>query len=182
LLPFVRAGLEQGERAYHVLPAKYREEHLDQLRGAGIDVEKAQQTRQLEIALPEETYLLHGAFSKDGMLALIQEALKASQRLGFPITRLVAHAETVLEDWSNVNDWIEYEMRLNDVLPRYDDPVICTYDANLLNGSLALDILRTHPVAVTGGVLHENPFYARPEEFLTQLLGRAGGLPKAYRA
>ena len=52
LLPFVRAGLEGGERAYHVLPGKYRDEHLEQLRNAGIDVEKAQQTRQLEIALP----------------------------------------------------------------------------------------------------------------------------------
>jgi hypothetical protein len=182
LLPFVRAGLEQGERAYHVLPDRYRNEHLEQLRGAGIDVEKAQQTRQLEIVLPEESYLSGGSFSKDSMLALIQAALKAGQALGFPLTRLVAHAETVLEDWSNVNDWIEYEMRLNDVLPRYDDPVICTYDANLLNGSLALDILRTHPVAVIGGVLHENPFYAHPQEFLTQLLGRTGALPKAYRA
>ena len=51
LLPFVRAGLEGGERAYHVLPGKYRDEHLEQLRSAGIVVEKAQQTRQLEIAL-----------------------------------------------------------------------------------------------------------------------------------
>src|ERR1700716_1420947 len=27
-------------------------------------------------------------------------------------------------------------MRLNEVLPRYADPVICTYDANLLNATL----------------------------------------------
>jgi hypothetical protein len=98
-------------------------------------VEKAQQTRQLEVVLPEESYLSGGRFSKEAMLALIQAALKAGQALGFPLTRLIAHAETVLYDWSKVNDWIEYEMRLNDVLPRYDDPVICTYDANLLNGS-----------------------------------------------
>ena len=26
LLPFVRDGLERGERAYHVLPSRYREE------------------------------------------------------------------------------------------------------------------------------------------------------------
>jgi hypothetical protein len=182
LLPFVRAGLEHGERAYHVLPGRYRVEHLAQLRSAGIDVEKARQTRQLEIVLPEESYLSGGRFSKEAMLALIQAALKAGQALGFPLTRLIAHAETVLYDWSKVNDWIEYEMRLNDVLPRYDDPVICTYDANLLNGSLALDILRTHLVAVVGGVLHENPFYSRPEKFLAQLRGRAGALPKAYRA
>lgn len=45
-------------------------------------------------------------------------------------------------------------MRLNEVLPNYDDPVICTYDVDLLSSNLAIDILRTHPVAVTGGFLH----------------------------
>ena len=38
LLPFVRDGLERGERAYHVRPSRYRDEHLEQLRSAGIDV------------------------------------------------------------------------------------------------------------------------------------------------
>ena len=52
LLPFVRDGLERGERAYHVLDARYRQEHLDQLRSAGIDVRAAQQRRQLEVATP----------------------------------------------------------------------------------------------------------------------------------
>ena len=37
LLPFVRDGIDRGERAYHVLPAQYRQEHLEQLRSAGID-------------------------------------------------------------------------------------------------------------------------------------------------
>jgi hypothetical protein len=173
LLPFVRDGLERGERAYHVLPSQYREEHLEQLRSA-----------ELEVATPQETYLRGGCFNKDAMLALIQEALKTGATLGFPLTRLIAHAETVLwhpEDWSTVNEWIEYETRLNDVLPRYDDPVICTYDANLLNGSIAVDILRTHPVAIIGGLLYENPFFVPPQEFLRQVRQRSGAPPKAYR-
>jgi hypothetical protein len=181
LLPFIRDGLTSGERAYHVLPAKYRDEHLDRLRSAGVDVEDAQRRRQLEVALPEETYLRGGRFDKDAMIELIQEALTTGATLGFPLTRLVAHAETVLDDWSSVNEWLEYEMRLNDVLPRYDDPVICAYDANLLNGSMAFDVLRTHPVAIIGGVLHENPFFARPRQFFRELRGRGKALPRPYR-
>jgi hypothetical protein len=96
LLPFVRAGLEQGERAYHVLPDRYRDEHLEQLRGAGIDVEKAQQTRQLEIALPDETYLLHGTFSKEGMRALIRRLSKRNRHWGF---RLPAWLHTRKLSW-----------------------------------------------------------------------------------
>ena len=164
LLPFVRDGLERGERAYHILPSQQRAEYLDQLRSAGIDVATAQQRGQLNVVTSEETYLRGGHFSMEGMLTQIQEALEAGARLGFPLTRLLGHPELVLEDLSGVNlsgvnEFIEYEMRLNDVLPSYDDPVICLYDTNLLNGTLAVDILRTHPVAIIGGLLYENPFF-----------------------
>jgi len=115
------------------------------------------------------------------MLSCIQEGLKAGAALGFPLTRLIAHAETALEDWSSINDWVEYEARLNDVLPRYDDPVVCTYDANLLSATLAIDILRTHPVVVIGGVLHENPFFVPPEEFLREFATRSPEPPAPYR-
>ena len=182
LLPFVRDGLERGERAYHVLPARYRQEHLDQLRSAGIDVRAAQQRRQLEAATPEEVYLRNGRFSKEAMLEVIQEALKAGPTLGFPLTRLIAHAEAVLQDGSVANEWIEYETRLNDVLPHYHDPVICTYDANLLNGAIAVDILRTHPVVIIGGRLYENPFFVPPTKFLPEIVGRSGKSPKPYRS
>jgi hypothetical protein len=77
-----------------------------------------------------------------------------------------------VDDWSSGNEWVEYEMRLNDVLPNYDDPVICTYDANLLTANLALDILRTRPVAIIGGVLIENSFFSRPQEFLREIRQR----------
>jgi hypothetical protein len=166
LLPFVRDGLERGERAYHVFPASYLDRHFEQLRSAGIDVAGAKHRRQLEVASAEEICLPRGHFDKDSMLALIPAALESGTALGFPLTRMIVHATTVLEEWSRVNEWIEFEARLNDVLPRYDDPVICAYDANLLNGAIAVDILRTHPVAIIGGLLHENPFFVSPQEFL----------------
>jgi hypothetical protein len=37
-----------------------------------------------------------------------------------------------------------------------------------------------HPVAIIGGVLHENPFFSPPQEFLRQVLDRSGP-PRAYR-
>jgi DcmR-like sensory protein len=181
LLPFVRDGLQRGERAYHLLPSQYRPEHLEQLRSAGIDVEAAQRRGQLEVATSQETYLRGDRFNKDAAIALMQEVLKTGATLGFPLTRLIAHAETVLEDWSRVNDWIEYEARVNDLLECYDDPVICTYDANLLNGTIAVDILRTHPVAIIGGLLHQNPFFVPPQELLSQVLQRTSAPPKPYR-
>ena len=180
LLPFICDGINCGQRAFHVLPSRHKQDHIQRLRNAGIDVERAQATRQLELALPEDTYLKSGRFNKDAMLVIIQEALIAGNALGFPLTRMVAHAETAVEDWASGQDWVEYEMRLNSVLPSYDDPVICTYDANLLNANLAIDILRTHPVAIIGGVLIENSFFSRPEEFLREVRERTAP-PQPHR-
>jgi hypothetical protein len=46
------------------------------------------------------------------------------------------------------------------LLPNYDDPVICTYDVNLLSAPVA-DILRTHPMVIIGGILVGNNFFTR---------------------
>ena len=114
------------------------------------------------------------------MLAIIQEALKAGTALGFPLTRMIAHAETAVDDWKSGNEWVEYEMRLNDVLPNYDDPVICTYDVNLLTAPLAIDILRTHPMVIIGSVLVENAFFTHPDDFIREVQSRTGPT-QAYR-
>jgi len=57
------------------------------------------------------------------MLALIEEVLQAGTAQGFPLTRLVANMEWALEDRPGVDDIVEYETRLNYVLPKYDDAV-----------------------------------------------------------
>lgn len=64
LLPFTCDGLNCGQRAFHVLPSQHRANHLQRLRDVGVDVERAQESRQLEVALPEETYLRGGASTR----------------------------------------------------------------------------------------------------------------------
>jgi len=36
-----------------------------------------------------------------------------------------------------------------------------------------MDILRTHPMAIIGGILQENPYFVPPDEFLAELRERA---------
>jgi len=123
LLPFIKEGFEHGDKAFHVVDPNLRSEHLRRLKEAGIDVEQAQQKGQLEVRRWEEAYLRDGHFDQDRMLALIEEKLTAGKREGFPLTRLVANMEWALEDRPGVADIVEYETRLNYVLPKYDDAV-----------------------------------------------------------
>ncbi|MGH9173943.1 MAG: MEDS domain-containing protein, partial [Vicinamibacterales bacterium] len=94
------------------------------LGAAGIDVRASEATGQLEVIHWEDAYLRGGRFDQDAMLALIEEVLNGGRQQGFPLTRLVAHMEWALEDFPGVDDLVEYETRLNYVLPRYKDPVI----------------------------------------------------------
>jgi hypothetical protein len=124
LLPFIKEGIERGQKAFHIVDPKQREDHLARLRTAGIDTEATEKSGQLEVKRWEEAYLREGHFDQDAMLALIEEVLKSGPKQGFSLTRLVAHMEWALEDRPGVNDLVEYETRLNYVLPKYKDPVI----------------------------------------------------------
>ncbi len=124
LLPFIKEGFERGERAFHIIDPKLREEHLKRLSSAGIDVASAEQSGQFDLRNWADAYLRDGHFDQERMLALIQEVLEGGKSQGFALTRLVAHMEWALEDRPGVNDLVEYETRLNYILPRYKDPVI----------------------------------------------------------
>jgi hypothetical protein len=80
--------------------------------------------------------------------------------------------EWALEDLPGVHDIVEYEARLNYILPKYDDVVVCTYDVTRFSASVVMDIMRTHPQVIVGGVLRPNQFYAPPDEFLRELRDR----------
>jgi len=106
------------------------------------------------------------------MLDLIQRVLAEGKQQGFGLTRLWANMEWALEELPGVHDIVEYEARLNQVLPKYDDVVVCTYDITKFSAAVVMDILRTHPEVIIGGTLQKNPFYVPPEEFLQELQTR----------
>ncbi|MGR9046278.1 MAG: MEDS domain-containing protein [Gammaproteobacteria bacterium] len=168
LLPFIKEGLDRGEKAFHVVDPKLRHEHLRHLESVGIETGTVEQSGQLELRNWHEAYLIDGHFDQDRMLTLLQSVLDEARQDGFPLTRLVAHMEWALEDRPGVNDIVEYETRLNYFLHKYPDPVVCVYDLAQF-GACVIDILRTHPMVIIGGVLQENPFFVPPDDFLREL-------------
>jgi hypothetical protein len=173
LLPFVVEGLERGERGVNVVP-KAREDHVGRLRAAGVDVESAVARHQLQVLHSEDTYLRDGKFDQDAMLSKLPGLLDEGRKHGYARTRLVAHAEFVLTDEVDAHAFVEYEARLNHVLPDYPDVVICTYDLGQVGAVSALDALRTHPMVIIAGVLRKNPYYMQPDAFIGELREREG--------
>jgi hypothetical protein len=172
LRSFFKDGFDRGDKAFHLVDPELREEHLRRLAEAGINVQEAMDTGQLEVRRWQDAYLLGDHFDQNAMLALIEEVLQSADTAGYPLTRLLAHMEWALLDKPGVDNLVEYETRLNYVLPKYNDPVICTYDLSKFPASLVMDIMRTHPVVIIGGILQENPFFVPPDQFLLELQER----------
>ena len=123
LLPFMKEGFTHGDRAFHIVKDDHRGEHRRVLEAEGIPVSDAERNGQLEIRRWEDAYLIDGHFDQYRMLALIEEVLREGKTRGYPLTRLVANMEWALEDRPGVTDIVEYETRLNYILPKYDDAV-----------------------------------------------------------
>lgn len=171
LLPFVQEGFEQRDKIFQIVDGRKREERLRRIAALGVDVASAEESGQLEVHPWENAYLRGGRFDQHAMLALLEEVLgQGKERFGF--TRLWANMEWSLEDFPGVDDIVSYESRLNQVTSRFDDVVVCTYDLDRFSAAVVMDVLRTHPQVIVGGILQENPFYVAPERFLRELRER----------
>jgi hypothetical protein len=172
LLPFMKEGFERGEKAVHVINSGRRSDHLRRLAAEGIDVTAAEQSGQLELRCNTEIYLRDGRFDQDRMLEIFEHLASGNAPGGFPLSRITCRMDWAVEDRSRVDQVIEFESRVNEVWQRHSDAVICTYDLTQFGGDAVIDILRTHPMVIMGGILHQNPFFIPPPEFLKEFRAR----------
>ena len=172
LRSFFKRGFERGDKAFHLVNPELREEHLKRLAEAGIDVQEAMETGQLEVRPWQDAPLRGGRFDQDAWLASFEQVLQSGPAAGYAQTRFLAHMEWALVDLPGVEDLIEFETRVNYVVPKYDDIVICAYDLSKFGASVVMDALRTHPVVIVSGLLQENPFFVPPEQFLLEIKER----------
>ena len=106
------------------------------------------------------------------MLQVFEQLASGNAEEGFPLSRICCRMDWAVEDRSYVDDVIEFESRVNDVWLRHDDAVICTYHLGHFGGDVVIDIMRTHPMVIIGGILQENPFFVPPGQFLPEVRER----------
>jgi hypothetical protein len=182
LQPFIKGGFDQQDKAYHVVDPEQREEHLRWLAEAGIDVRKAMSTGQLEVRPWQDGPLGDVSLDPDTWMVACEQVLQLGAAAGYAHTRFVAQMEWALgRRWEDV-DLFEFETRLNYVIPKYEDWVICSYNLPKFGASVMMDALRTHPVVIIGGLVWENPFFVPPDQLLLEIQERRERRPVGNRA
>jgi len=175
LLPFVKEGLALGQKSVHTVDPRLRNDHCRRLASAGVDVERVIRNGQFELRDWSDTHLCGGNFDQDKTLALFRQVMENARQKGFPLARFATNMEWALEADLDANALLEYEAKANYAWIQQDGPthpVLCTYDLSRFTADIIVDVMRTHPMVILGGLLRENPFFVPPDEFLDELRNR----------
>ena len=178
LLPFIAEGLQFGEKGVHTIDPRRLDDHRQRLASAGVNVAALVKAGQLDLRDWYSTHLRSSKFDPQCTLAIFEEVVKTARLKGFPLIRFVTHMEWFLETDMEPDELLEYEAMTNELWLRPTgplNPIICVYDLRRFRADVVVDVMRTHPLVIVGGVLQENPFFVSPDAFLRQLRARRAG-------
>jgi len=165
LIPYLREGLKAGDKCICVVDATDPEAVFAAL-GADVDVGSCLERQQLEVQRSQDTYFCSGCFSAGVMLEFWDRSIGQAMAGGFGFTRAVGEMTWALRQLPGVEELVEYEARLNKFLPRYPQVILCLYELDRFSGEVLVDVLKTHPKVLLGGMVLDNPYYLEPDEFL----------------
>lgn len=167
LLPYLQDGIAEGENVVNVLDAARMEDHRRRLEDAGV----ATSDERLRIASTEDTYLAGGSFDIERMAGFVRSELEAAMRDNRKV-RTVGWMEWIHTNPPGKERVMEYEARMNLLVPDFDCTFMCVYDLARLPGEMVVDLMATHPYVILRGSVRANPFYVPPATYLEELLAK----------
>ncbi len=162
-IPFVRHGLERGERIAYVVDQSTEVDVRTAFQKAGIDVDAALASGALTFYTVDETYLRGGSFDSDEMIQFYADAT-AEATENFEALRLVAEMSWIEDSDTTIEELMEYESKINDLFDHEDVLAICQYDYELFTPEVIQNIIKTHPHLIYDGAACHNFYYTPPTE------------------
>ena len=166
-LPFLRSGLERGQRCLYVADQSSAAPVLDALRKSGTDTDRYLRNGALVLADQPLAYHMHGHFDPDLSVRFLSKATQEAATGKFSgLLTLLGEMTWSLRERVAPDSLIEFEAKVNLFVLDHDVRALCQYDRNRFSPELIMGVLRTHPVVVYEGIVCQNPYYVPPEEFL----------------
>jgi PAS domain S-box-containing protein len=165
IIPFIRIGLERGEKCLYVTATHTAEEIRERLTEAGINVPEIESRGQLSILLGDEVYTAGGCFDPDRMIQrLINETEKAVGQ-GYPALRVTGEMTWALKGVVGSERFLEYAAKLNrDFFPKYPCLAICQYERWQFGSEIIWSAILTHPKLIHGTMVSSNLYHVPFEE------------------
>jgi DNA-binding CsgD family transcriptional regulator len=166
ITPFIRQGLERGEKVLYIFDAHTSEEILHYLRDDEVETESYLESGQLIILASHEVYMGEGGFDPDAMITLLRHETEQALNEGFSALRATGEMTWALKGLAGSERLVEYEAKLNEFFPTSKCLAICQYDKRRFAPEILLDVLMVHPIVLIGTEVFDNFYYMPPEDFL----------------
>jgi len=166
LAPFIRYGLEQGEKVIYAVDAHSKQDVLLYLEQEGFRLDDYIASGQLIMSDASEIYLRGGEFDPDRIIDLLKKETDRALKEGYKALRCTGEASLFQQGFSGSERLMEYEAKLNRVFPDIKAIGLCQYDMRIFEPEILLDVLSTHPVIVFEDKYYDNLYYIPPDKFL----------------
>ena len=164
LTPFLRQGLERGEKVIYIADTRTPEAVLSYLHDDGLAPEPYLDRGQLVILTCDDACMRDGIFDPDEMIALLRAETEKALAEGYPALRVTGEMSWALRGLPGSERLMEYEAKLNEFFPRSKCLAICQYDRRQFEPEALLDVLRTHPLVIIGTEILDNFYFVSPRE------------------
>lgn len=124
------------------------------------------QNKDFSILSAKDLYYPDGTFSPRAMDKGLNKFFVLSQQNGKRNIRATAEMVWALEAIPGTEYLMAYEARLNFFIPGKPWISICMYNINKFSGSVIMEVLKTHPYTLNGGILTQNPYFVEPAQWL----------------
>jgi len=124
--------------------------------------------KHFQVISAEKLYYPDGTFSTEKMDENLDAFYRESQKTGRRNVRATSDMAWALEKIPGTEHLMVYESRLNYFIPGKPWISLCLYNITKFDGATIMNVLRTHPYTLNGGVLTENPYYQDPDIWLAE--------------
>lgn len=129
---------------------------------------KLHDSDHINIMTASELYFPDGIFDPWHMDRALNGFFTNSQRNGKRNVRATAEMSWAVENIPGVEYLMAYEARLNYFVPGKPWISICMYNVAKFTGATIMNVLKTHPFTINGGIITQNPYFIHPDKWLAE--------------
>ncbi|MDC0584607.1 MEDS domain-containing protein [Bacteroidales bacterium] len=169
LTGFLSEGIKAGDMQLYC-PVEQTEDELKEklVKVCPSCKSKIDGHEHISFSSAKDLYYPNGTFSPIAMDESLERFFEHSQKNGKINIRATAEMAWALEAIPGVEHLMAYEARLNYFILGKPWISICLYNTRKFSGSVIMNVLKTHPYTISGGVLMQNPYFEDPEKWLAK--------------
>ncbi len=162
---FLHDGLRRGECCALVAPAEQQNAVCILLNQAGVSTAGLCDRGAFVLRDPRQVYAPEGKFDPSHTLEIARLAIERARALGFHGYRVAGAAGPLVHDLDiSPAGLCGYEADVTELMRATRSLALCAFDRRQLGTDLLAVMLQTHPLALLGGRLCDNPFCNSPSD------------------